>query len=430
MPPQLMITCSDLMAAVTARNSSNGYIGHTPSSSTHQTGGEEYIVLFKPGSSRKRSLPVMTHIANVLAILDLSPDNSDVTRIFNGTMFNGFAANMKSHCIDALNAMDDVDIIEKVQVVHSHQFQSPGTSRVSVDSQSTWGLQAISSAPQRIANLTSFSHQYMVTANSTLGQGVDVYVIDTGVNTAHEVFASANGGSRADLQSVLTSQVDDEGHGTHVSGTIGGTAVGVAPAVNLHGVKVLNALGAGSTMTILQGMESVAEAHAQRKSQPGFIGSVVNMSLGASLSQALNSAARALLNSGIHVVVSAGNEADDACNYSPSSLGGSNSDLISVGSIGATYRVSPFSNTGNCVDVYAPGERIVSSWITTNRSLQVLQGTSMSAPHVTGLVAYFMSNNPGLGQDTANMKAMVKATALTGAIQGNSNLLLANNGFQ
>jgi cerevisin len=177
-------------------------------------------------------------------------------------------------------------------------------------------------------------------------------------------------------------------------------------------------------------METVLEAHAQRKSQPGFIGSVVNMSLGGTRSRALNSAAGSLTQGGVHVVVSAGNEADDACNYSPSGQGGVNGDVISVGSIGATYEVSSFSNTGRCVDVYAPGESIVSSWITSNRSLNILQGTSMSCPHVTGLVAYFMANDPRLGQDPAAMKATLKGKAQTGAIGNDADLLLASNGLQ
>jgi cerevisin len=366
-----------------------------------------------------------------LTSLDLTPDNDDVTHIFNGTLFNGFSAKMKSHCIDALNAMEDIDVIEKVQTFRAHQLRPRQVQLiVQTDEQSTWGLQAISSSPQPITDITGFSHEYMFDANNTLGQGVDVYVLDTGINTAHQVFATADGGSRADLQSLASTQIDDEGHGTHVSGTIGGQSVGVAPAVSLHGIKILESDGSGSTSTILKGMETVLEAHAQRKSQPGFIGSVVNMSLGGTRSRALNSAAGSLTQGGVHVVVSAGNEADDACNYSPSGQGGVNGDVISVGSIGATYEVSSFSNTGRCVDVYAPGESIVSSWITSNRSLNILQGTSMSCPHVTGLVAYFMANDPRLGQDPAAMKATLKGKAQTGAIGNDADLLLASNGLQ
>ncbi|KIW07727.1 uncharacterized protein PV09_01657 [Verruconis gallopava] len=407
------------------RKSTNGYIGLNPASSKHETGGEQYVVLFKPGASKKRSLSVNSHIAKVLADLDLTPENDDVTHVFNGSLVNGFAANMKSHCIDALNAMDDVDVVEKVIEIKKSQMPS---IQVSTDNQSTWGLQAISSTPQPITNVTGFSHDYSFQADSTLGAGVDVYVLDTGINTAHVVFQT-NSGSRADLQSILSSQVDDEGHGTHVSGTIGGETVGVAPGVSLHGVKILDSTGSGSTQTIIQGLEIVADAHAQRKSQNGFIASVVNLSLGATRSRAMNSAVRAITNAGIHVVVAAGNEADDACNYSPSSLGGSNGNVISVGSIGPTYAVSTFSNTGNCVDVYAPGEQIVSSWITSNRALEILQGTSMATPHVTGLVAYFAALNSQLGQNPAGMKSYIKQMAQTGAIRNNGNLLLANNGL-
>jgi cerevisin len=397
------------------------------------TGGDEYIVVFKPGSSRKRSLPVFTHIAQVLTSLDLSPDNDDVTHIFNGSMFNGFSAKMKSHCIDALNAMEDIDVVEKVQLVTKSQAvrKSQDTITIQMDDQATWGLQAISSSPQSITDVQGFSHQYSFSANSTLGQGVDVYVIDTGIDTTHEVFATADGGSRADLTSFLPSQVDDEGHGTHVSGTIGGTSVGVAPLASLHGIKVLDSTGSGSTTTILQGMELAADQHAARRNQDGFVGSVVNMSLGSPRSRTINNAAIALVNAGIHVVVAAGNENDDACNYSPSGVGGKRGNVISVGAIGSTYQASTFSNFGDCVDVYAPGENIVSAGITSNTAVASMAGTSMASPHIAGLVTYFLSMKPDLATDPAGMKDFLKANAQGGIITGvtSGNPLLANNGI-
>jgi cerevisin len=368
----------------------------------------------------------MAHIESVLSDLDLSTDNDDVTNVFNGSTFNGFAANMKAHCIDALNAMDDVEILEKVMPVKLAQVQAP--AQISVDNQATWGLQAISSAPQQITNVTGFSHDYRFAADSTLGAGVDVYVLDTGVNVNHAVFQN-NGQSRADITSILPSNVDDEGHGTHVSGTIAGTNVGVAPGAAVHGVKVLDAQGAGSTAGILQGLEIVANNHQQRTGQQGFIGSVINMSLGAPRSRAVNAGVQALTQMGIHVVAAAGNEAADACLFSPSSLGGTQGDVISVGSIGPTYAVSRFSNTGRCVDVFAPGEQTVSAGITSARSLQILAGTSMASPHVAGLVAYYMSANPQLAASPAQMKAFINSQSQTGVIQGQPQLRLANNGI-
>jgi cerevisin len=342
-------------------------------------------------------------------------------------MFNGFAASMQAHCIDALNAMEDVDILEKVMPVATSQIKTR-QAQVSADNQATWGLQAISSAPQTITNVTGFSHTYSFDSASTLGAGVDVYVVDTGVNVNHAVFQQG-GQSRADITSILASMVDDEGHGSHVSGTIAGTNVGVAQAANIHGVKVLDAQGAGSTAGILQGLEVVANAHNQRSGQQGFIGSVINMSLGAPRSRAVNAGVQALTNMGVHVVVAAGNEGADACQFSPSSLGGTQGDVISVGAIGPTYRVSSFSNTGQCVDVFAPGEQTVSAGITSARSLQILAGTSMASPHVAGLVAYYMSTNPQLAASPAQMKAFINSQAQTGVIQDQPTLRLANNGI-
>ena len=418
---------AQLIKSITApRKTSAGYISDASVAGTHESGGEQWVVLFKPGASRKRDMSPMAHITSVLADLDLTPENDDVTNVFNGSMFNGFAANMKSHCIDILNEMEDVEIMEKVMPVKVAQVQPP--AQVSVDNQATWGLQAISSAPQQITNVTGFSHDYRFASDSTLGAGVDVYVLDTGVNVNHAVFQ--NGAqSRADITSILNSNVDDEGHGTHVSGTIAGTNVGVAPGANVHGVKVLDAQGAGSTAGILQGLEIVANNHNQRQGQQGFVGSVINMSLGAPRSRAVNAGVQSLTQMGIHVVAAAGNEGADACQFSPSSLGGTQGDVISVGSIGPTYTVSRFSNTGRCVDVYAPGEQTVSAGITSERSLQILAGTSMASPHVAGLVAYYMSANPQMAQSPAQMKAFINAQAQTGVIRNAPDLRLANNGI-
>jgi cerevisin len=190
------------------RSTDNGLIGATPSS--HQSGGEDYIVLFNSSHSE------LPHVADVLSRVELTAEHSDVHQIYNGTVLRGFCASMKSHCIDALNAMGDVAYVEKVVTVSINAQ----TSRANAP----WGLQRISSPNQVQGDPMDLSYTYSFEDEERLGSGVDVYVIDTGVNVGHAAF-----GGRAKLQSYLQSQDDDNGHGTHVSGTAAGDVFGVCP---------------------------------------------------------------------------------------------------------------------------------------------------------------------------------------------------------
>lgn len=188
------------------RKTDNGLIGAVPSS--HQSGGDDYIVLFNA------SHPEFPHVADVLSRVELSADHSDVHQIYNGTVLRGFCASMKSHCIDALNAMGDVAHVEKVVTVSINAQASRANA--------PWGLQRISSPNQVQGDPKDLSFTYNFDDGTGLGDGVDVYVVDTGVNVQHAAFQG-----RAKLQSYLPSQNDDNGHGTHVSGTAAGDVFGV-----------------------------------------------------------------------------------------------------------------------------------------------------------------------------------------------------------
>lgn len=147
---------------------------------------------------------------------------------------------------------------------------------------------------------------------------------------------------------------DGNGHGTHCAGTIGGTKYGVAKKTKLYGVKVLNAAGSGSYSGIISGMDFVATDSASRSCPNGV---VVNMSLGGGYSAALNSAAASMVSNGIFLAVAAGNDNDDAANYSPASA----PTACTVGATTSTDARSSFSNYGSLVDIFAPGSNIVST---------------------------------------------------------------------
>lgn len=148
-----------------------------PTFETHVSGGDTYIVLFN------KSHPSVASVSDVLSRVDLHPDHEDVHMVWNGTSVRGFCANMKSHCIDALNGMDDVAIVEKSQPI--------SVSKTQTTPKAPWGLARISSAGDVTFNSSDLDYQYSYDASNTSafpGAGVDIYLIDTGINTEHVSF--------------------------------------------------------------------------------------------------------------------------------------------------------------------------------------------------------------------------------------------------
>ena len=394
-----------------ASNTSSNLPSTLPSSGHHS--GPEYIVLFNS------SYPTPPHVEEVLSRLGLSSNHSDVRYTFNNSVFRGFAARMNSHCINTLNNMTDVSIVEEtVQVASRSDMNRPN---------SPWGLQRISSQSSVSGNAGTMSYTYTYD-DPKLGSGVDIYVVDTGINTENAAF-----GGRARMGfSFEQDPSDQDGHGTHVSGTAAGAVFGVASQANLIGVKVLGADGSGLSSDTIAGMDWVVQQHESRQNEQGFIGSVMSMSWGLSaVTPSVNQAVSAAASAGIHVSVAAGNDGKDACNYSPSSTGGSG-PAITVGSIGMSDDVSSFSNTGSCVDVYAPGEDILSTWIGGTDVVNLLSGTSMATPHVTGVMAYLMASNATLAASPAALKQYLTSSSMGGAVKGDNaggGKIILNNGI-
>ncbi|KAF2147697.1 subtilisin-like protein [Myriangium duriaei CBS 260.36] len=372
----------------------------------------EHVVLLRSDQE------VSPQIHAVLAELDLHPDHDDVVQVFNNSAFKGFSVNAnKARCTQLAN-MTSVGILEKNVKL---------TSNVVTRSPAPWGLERISvgSAGTSQTGLNS-SYSYDAPA---LGQGADIYIIDTGINTANSDF-----GGRATTGWPSANATDTDGHGTHTAGIAGSDTYGVASKANIVGVQSI-AGGSGSTSTVIAGMNYVIQQHDAKKAAGKLVGSVMSMSLSTgygqqspSFSQAISAAASA----GVHVVVAAGNDGQNACGVSPAAAAGVSGPAIAVGSIGYNNSISSFSNTGPCVDVYAPGEDILSTWIGAAQATQYLSGTSMAAPHVTGIVAYQIANNATLAQNPAAMKAWITSNALKGLVGGKvlvgDRLLLANNG--
>ena len=259
------------------------------------------------------------------------------------------------------------------------------------------------------------------------GQGVHVYVIDTGINAAHVEFEGRVGAGR-DVIDDDDDPDDCEGHGTHCAGTAVGSNVGVAKGATLHGVRAMDCDGRGSAGSICSGLGWI-RSHVPSHNQP----SVVSMSLGGTFSPFLNNCVEELVDDGIHVVVAAGNDARDACNDSPAS----SRFAITVGATTNVDELASFSNWGECVDILAPGRNINSAVHSSNNGYSVFSGTSMAAPHVTGVVAMYLSSPGNQNKTPKQVQEWLWQGASRGRIsnvpaasnacrQGTPNLLLQN----
>ena len=252
-----------------------------PDGSSHESGGEEYVVVFDQTNPE---------VADILAKLDLTAEHDDVRYTFNNTAFHGFAASMKSHCIDLLNEMPDVATVEKKMKITTNQDRGNGGNNggnggnggnVGVREGSPWGLERISTFSSPSGNRGGADESDMdftyAFADAKLGQGVDIYVVDTGVEVEHAVFG---GRARQGFAFDRNNPADEDGHGTHCAGTAAGSTFGVASGANVIAVKVLGADGSGESSDTLAGMDWIIEQHQSRKDDPGFVGSIMSMSWG------------------------------------------------------------------------------------------------------------------------------------------------------
>ncbi|KAA8911644.1 uncleaved alkaline protease [Sphaerosporella brunnea] len=367
-----MVSVRSLLAAAAAiLPFTNALPMHSTSSNAASTQAgsivpDHYIVVLKPNVTNQQFEEHQVWATSRHNRRLARRDDNNLTGIKNKYHFGQFTAYsgaFDASTIDEIKARDEVAHVEEDKIVVAQGIVA--------QQDATWGIARIShqSAP------SDSSYLY----DSSAGEGVTAYVIDTGVNLAHEEFEG-----RASF-GVNTAGGDDDdhfGHGTHVSGTIAGKTFGVAKKAKIVAVKVLGDDGSGTNSGVIAGVEWVAN-DAQKRSGP----SVANMSLGGSYSQALNSAVEAAVQSGVTFGVAAGNEGQDALNDSPASAQGA----ITVGATDNTDTRASFSNFGSAVDVFAPGVDITSAWIGSTTAVNTISGTSMATPHVVGLAAYLIA---------------------------------------
>jgi subtilisin family serine protease len=258
-----------------------------------------------------------------------------------------------------------------------------------------------------------------------LGTGVTAFVVDTGINFGH---AELGGRATAGYDAFGADGGDCNGHGTHVAGTIGGATFGVARAVSLVAVRVLDCAGSGSWSGVIAGLDYIA---GRKRDNPTLL-AVANMSLGGGRSTAVNAAVRRVTEAGVPVIVAAGNEAKagsprgDACTYSPSS----EPTALTVGATDANDARAPWSNWGSCVDLFAPGVAISSAWIGSNTADNTISGTSMASPHACGVAALYLETHPAASSAEVHdaLKARATQGIVSGALSAENDLLYADVG--
>lgn len=309
---------------------------------------------------------------------------ADLARDFGGTLshvythaLKGFAIRLPEEAALRMALNPRVVLVEEDAVA----------TIIATQSNPPWGLDRID---QRDLPLTE-SYTY-----DSVASEVSAYIIDTGILPSHQDF-----GGRAsvgfDAFNDGQNGIDCHGHGTHVTGTVGGSTYGVAKSASLVGVRVLDCSGNGAYSGVIAGVDWVTGN--------GVVPAVANMSLGGGPSTTLDTAIRNSISAGTTYVVAAGNDNANACDYSPART----LEAITVGASTTTDSRASFSNYGSCLDIFAPGVGTVSTYHTSDSATANLSGTSMATPHVAGAAALYLSENPS-----------ATPAAVASALNGNS----------
>ncbi|MET8755509.1 S8 family serine peptidase [Streptomyces sp. NPDC004667] len=339
-----------------------------------------------------------------VVILDASANKEQLAKKYGGELKRTYSSGVNGFSASGLSETEAKRLAADPavgKVVQNKKF----TIKTTQNDPPSWGLDRI--------DQTATAGDKKYTYPDGAGEGVTAYVIDTGIRTTHKDFG---GRATSGFDAVDNDDKADDGngHGTHVAGTIAGTAHGVAKKAKLVAVRVLDDNGSGTTEQVVAGIDWVTQHH----SGP----SVANMSLGGGADEALDEAVRRAIASGVTFAVAAGNESADAGQGSPARV----PEAITVASSTIDDAQSSFSNFGSVVDLYAPGSDITSDWNDSDTGTKTISGTSMATPHVVGAAAVYLAGHPSAtpAQTAAALTAAATSGAVTNPSAGTANKLL------
>lgn len=346
--------------------------GARPASAAASSLSASYIVQVDPGAG-----DLGTIVQQAVAPLGGRVD-ATFTRAINGAVVT-----LPTAAVGALRQVPGITTVEPNGIMRASQASPP------------WGLDRIDQRDRPLNQTYSFT---------STGNGVDAYIIDTGIRLTHVDFG---GQAISGFAAIDGGPADDcNGHGTHVSGTVGGTTYGVAKDVRLIAVRVLDCNGSGTNAQVIAGIDWAIGNHVAGRD------AVANMSLGGGANTALDTAIRNLSNDGVTVVVAAGNDTADACGVSPART----PEAITVAASDSNDAMAAFSNGGTCVDLFAPGVGVLSAWNTNDTATNTISGTSMASPHLAGAAARYLQTHPG--SSPAAVASGLAADASVGKISG------------
>ncbi|KLJ10703.1 hypothetical protein EMPG_13926 [Blastomyces silverae] len=361
-----------------------------------------YIVVMKPGMSDDKFESHRSWVSNKLSASD-SVNNGGVRRDFNfDSQFKAYSGVFGEDVVKQISDDKDVAYIEPDIVIKLDKMLIQKTVP-------SYGL-------ARISSTKPGTQDYIY--DSSAGEGITAYVIDTGIDVNHTDF-----GGRAiwGTNTIDSRDEDCESHGTHVAGTIGGKKYGVAKKATLVAVKVFSCDEDGGGSNVVDGifwaMKHAAEHGGTEKA-------IMNLSLGGPVSRSLNEAAAAAVRAGMFLAVSAGNEAIDASKRSPAS----EPTVCTIGATDSKDEIADFSNFGSGVDLFAPGVEIVSTM--PNGTTGAKDGTSMSSPHAAGVAAYLMALEGISGGVVCDRLKELAKDSVKGAPMGTPPKLLFNGAVE
>lgn len=355
-----------------------------PDNSNATENTENYIVTYEPGTNTDEN------------VKNVKGHGAEVKKTFtNAIHASSIKANpAKAKKIAATKGVKSVEVDQKFSVSDT-QNSAP------------WGLDRVDQKTLPLSGTYNYE--------STAGQGVDVYIVDSGVLSTHTDFTGRISTGYTGVSDGLGSS-DCNGHGTHVAGTVAGTTAGLAKKASIIPVRVFGCSGSGYTSDVIAGMDWVASNHQTGKA------AVANLSIGGGASDALDTAVKNVINDGVTVAVAAGNSTVDACTTSPARV----PEALTAAASDRYDAQASFSNFGSCVDMYAPGVAVTSDYYTSNTATASMSGTSMASPHIAGAAAVLLSRNPALTPAQVNDSLISSATTgvITNPSAGTPNRLL------